>query len=206
MAGNKNYGCFTFFISKFDNCIPFFGSRSKEEKREDNRSKKRIEIVEPPESQNHAGKLKKVATGKATAKQQENTRKTSTTSTQGTISPKNHRRKSSNTVEKSSSSYTRKLNDAIDLDDTCRGNKYIATTASSSIAIDKTSNNSNVNRQRWKRGLTLIKETKHEPVINDLRKATQDVFGQLVRHNQTFIELVRSCIGASLRKHNFYEN
>ncbi|XP_066916371.1 bromodomain-containing protein DDB_G0280777-like isoform X2 [Clytia hemisphaerica] len=43
-----------------------------------------------------------------------------------------------------------------------------------------------------KQGLTDFKAeftSKYEPVIGDLRKATQDVFGQLVNHNQTFIEL-----------------
>uniref|UniRef100_A0A7M6DRY4 Uncharacterized protein n=1 Tax=Clytia hemisphaerica TaxID=252671 RepID=A0A7M6DRY4_9CNID len=155
MDGFKSYGCFSFVISKFGKLL----SRSKHEKRDGNRSNKRIKIVEPKLPTSNTGKPKTLQSSKVTAPasrtRQENSRKVSTTSSRGTSPPpKNQRRKIS-------SSYTRKLSDAIDLDDTSRGNRYIATTKASTT-VDKTSKDSNVNRQRWKRGMDLINEKKHE--------------------------------------------
>ena len=148
MAGFKSYGCLTFLVNKLQTCLPFSNQETNNTKRSKN---KRVKIDEHSKNANNNN------TNRKQSIRQSSIERTGSPDSYRTRS--NSRKTSNSGVEKTSSSYSRKINDVIDLDDTSRTTKYVA---KASITVDKPSSG----KDRWKRGMTLIKEKKQNEVFS----------------------------------------
>uniref|UniRef100_A0A7M6DRN9 Uncharacterized protein n=1 Tax=Clytia hemisphaerica TaxID=252671 RepID=A0A7M6DRN9_9CNID len=177
MAATKNYGCFSFVCDYFKKCFPFVKSKKS--------SPTRIRYV-PPAHQ-HASRK----TSSTSVQHQERRRLSSNDSYSGrkhsnnelhpgrkisnselnagrkhsgSKSPSRSPNISPNRSNKSRkvSSVSKKLSDAIDLDDTSRKSRYVAKVSitNSEVNPERSPVNNKMAKNHWKRGMTIIKERK----------------------------------------------